>query len=47
VKYVPDSSEFIKYKRQSAINKNYNDLSNGGDQHNASYVNIIAVHAGI
>ena len=37
-KFVPDSSDYVTYKRQLAINNNYNDLKNGGDQHNASYV---------
>jgi hypothetical protein len=33
-KFVPDSSEYIKYKRQRAFNRNYNDNSNGGDASN-------------
>jgi hypothetical protein len=37
-KFVPDSSEFIKYKKQRAINQNYNDISFGGDKNNASFV---------
>jgi hypothetical protein len=37
-KFVPDSSEYIKYKKQKAFNQNYNDVSSGGDQNNASYV---------
>ena len=37
-RYVPDSSDYITYKRQNAISKNYNDVKNGGDQSNASYV---------
>jgi hypothetical protein len=37
-KFVPDSSDYVTYKRQMAVNKNYNDLKNGGDQSNASYV---------
>lgn len=36
-KFIPDSSEYIKYRKQRAINQNYNDITNGGDQHNASY----------
>ena len=27
-KFVPDSSEYIKYKRQRVHNKNYNDIKN-------------------
>ena len=44
VKFVPDSSDYITFKKQRAMNQNYNDLSNGGDQHNASYVPMMAVH---
>jgi len=28
VKYVPDSSEYTKYRRQRAFNQNYNELKN-------------------
>jgi hypothetical protein len=37
-KFVPDSSDYIKYKKQRAFNTNYNDTSFGGDQSNASFV---------
>jgi hypothetical protein len=43
VKFVTDSSDYIKFKKQMAMNKNYNDVSNGGDQHNASFVSMMAV----
>lgn len=36
VKYVYDSSDYTTYLKQRAFNKNYNDLSNGGDDYNAS-----------
>ena len=36
VKYVYDSSDYITYLKQKAVNKNYNDFSNGGDDYNAS-----------
>ena len=36
VKYVYDSSDYITYLKQRAINKNYNDLSFGGDDSNTS-----------
>jgi len=36
VKYVYDSSDYITYLKQRAVNKNYNDLTYGGDQSNAS-----------
>jgi len=42
-KYVPDSSDYIRFKKQRAFLKNYNDASNGGDQHNGSYVSLMAV----
>ena len=35
VKYVYDSSDYVTYLKQKAINKNYNDYSFGGDQSNA------------
>ncbi len=36
VKYVYDSSDYTTYLKQRAVNKNYNDLSNGGDDNRAS-----------
>lgn len=42
-KFVSDSSDYTKFKKLSAANRNYNDLSNGGDQHNASYVPLMAI----
>ena len=44
VKFVPDSSDYTTYKKQSAQNHTYNDLANGGDDHNASYVARMGVH---
>jgi hypothetical protein len=44
VKFVADSSDYTKFKKQSAMNRNYNDLSNGGDKSHASYVPRMAVH---
>lgn len=44
VRFVADSSDYSKFKKQRAINLNYNDSSFGGDQHNASYVPRMAVH---
>jgi hypothetical protein len=37
-KFVPDSSDYTTYKKQRALNHNFNDLKQGGDQSNASYV---------
>jgi len=42
-RFVPDASDYITFKKQRALNQNYNDLANGGDQSNASYVNLMAV----
>ena len=42
-KYVYDSSDYIRFKRLQANNRNYNDASFGGDQHNASFVPRSAV----
>jgi len=36
VKYVYDSSDYTTYLKQKAFNKNYNDLSFGGDQSNST-----------
>jgi hypothetical protein len=35
VKYVYDSSNYIKFKRELAINRNYNDYSDGGANNGA------------
>ena len=37
-KFVPDSSEYTKYRKQRVSNLLYNDSSTGGDDHNGSYV---------
>jgi hypothetical protein len=42
VKFVADSSEYTKYRRQAAFSKNYNDLKNGGYT-NSAYVPLMAV----
>lgn len=46
-KFVPDSSEYVRFKKLRAINKTYNDLSNGGDASNASYVPLMRVRHGL
>jgi hypothetical protein len=43
-RFVADSSEYCKFKKHRAINLNYNDLSFGGDQNHASFVNRMAIH---
>jgi len=40
-RFVPDSSDYIRYRKQRAMNKNYNDLKNGGNQNHASYVPLM------
>ena len=36
VKYVYDSSDYIRYSREKAINKNYNATSYGGNRYNGA-----------
>jgi hypothetical protein len=43
MRYVPDSSDYIRYRKQRAIGNTYNDLKNGGDQSNGSYVAVMAI----
>lgn len=38
VKYVYDGSDYTTYLKQKAINKNYNDLSNGGNDSSGSQI---------
>jgi hypothetical protein len=42
VRYVPDASEYIKFKKLQAQNRNFNDLKNGGYQ-NSAYSPLMAV----
>ena len=43
VKYVYDSSDYVTYLKQKAVVKNYNDLSYGGDDSNASQSALRAI----
>lgn len=43
VKWVYDSSDYITYLKQKAINKNFNDLSYGGDDYKSSQSSLRAV----
>jgi len=45
VKFVADSSDYTKFRRQTACNKNYNDLKFGGYNHSA-YVPLMSVRGG-
>ena len=42
VKFVADSSEYTKFRKQQANNRNYNDLSQGG-YNNSAYSHIMFV----
>ena len=42
VKFVADSSEYTKFRKQQANNRNYNDLSQGG-YNNSSYSALMRV----
>lgn len=42
VKFVPDSSDYTKYKRQAAYNQNYDDVTYGG-YNNSAYVDIMRI----
>jgi hypothetical protein len=41
-RFVYDGSDYIRFKKNQAVNRNYNDLSFGGDQSNASQVAVSA-----
>lgn len=43
VKYVYDSSLYTRFLKEQAMNRNYNNLKNGGDDHNASQVALMAI----
>ncbi len=45
-KFVYDSSDYIRFRRLQANNRNYNDQSFGGDKHNASFVPRARVRRG-
>ena len=42
MRYVRDNSLFTRFKGLAAINLNYNDTSNGGDDSNGSYVALMS-----
>jgi len=43
VKFVADSSDYSRFKKNRAINQVYNDSSFGGDQSHASYAPLMGV----
>ena len=36
VKYVYDSSDYVRFLKQQAVNRNYNDYSNGGNENSGA-----------
>jgi hypothetical protein len=44
VKYVYDGSDYVKFKKNQAINRTYNDYAFGGDKSNASQGALRRVH---
>jgi hypothetical protein len=42
-KFVYDGSDYTRFKKNQAVNQNYNDLSFGGDQSSGSQVAYRAV----
>ena len=44
IRFVADSSDYVRYKKNRAINQLYNDYKFGGDNSHASYVPRMAVH---
>lgn len=42
-KFVYDGSDYVKYKKLRAENKNYNDITSGGDNNNASATALLRV----
>jgi hypothetical protein len=43
VKFVADSSDYIRFRKEKAWNATYNDSKDGGDDSNASYVSLMRV----
>jgi len=43
-RFVADSSDYVKFKKNRAINQLFNDKTFGGDQSHATYVPRMAVH---
>jgi hypothetical protein len=43
-RFVADSSDYTTFRKQMAMNHNYNDVKNGGDKNNGSYVARMAVN---
>ena len=46
-KFASDSSDYIRYRREHAVNLNYNDSTNAGNKSNGSYVFDIGIKRGL
>ena len=46
VKFVADSSDYTRFRREQAWNYTYNDIKDGGDESNGSYVALMRVIKG-
>jgi hypothetical protein len=42
-KYVPDASDYIKFKKQQVSNRLYNDSSTGGNDHPSSITYVLPI----
>lgn len=45
-KFVADSSDYTKFRKQRTMNRNYNDGTNAGNVHNGQYVPLLAARRG-
>jgi len=43
VRFVADSSDYVRFRKEQAINFNYSDKSFGGNESNGSYVPLMRV----
>lgn len=43
VKFVADSSDYTRFRKEKAWNATYNDIKDGGDESNASYAPLMQV----
>ena len=43
VRYVADNSDYVRYRKLTAINKNYSDISYGGDENNSTQSIVRAI----
>ena len=43
VKFVADSSDYTRFRKEKAWNSTYNDIKDGGDDSNSSYAPLMSV----